>query len=775
MKCREEGTKTIVHTPRKPRKTLTARRGIKLKHECFLIQKYVQEKWFVLNKITRHPLVSTEVVQMEYCPACEAELPDTASFCGCCGYPLEATIEINTVATTSLAKDLSTEPQPLEVSIPGSRISTLWRKVVGNLPMPVQRFITVVLTRARDPEPEGLPVRKTKDQEATVPQIIAWGWLPLLTLTNAIGLLSIAYASTRASNGATGVDMFVWFGLLVIFVPSTVRLISPVASRFERISLLCIVGICFYMVNVLLEGLGSALGFDTFLHVLTADDITRSAHLFTVNPLLPASPFYPGLEILTNALSSLSGLSIFSAGIIVLGVARLMMILSFCMIVEHITKSARTAGIATMLYMTNPHFLFFDAGFSYESLALPLATVMLFAAVRYEKLKQNHFGIPLAAWIVLIAVIVTHHMTGFVFVGLLILWAVAYGFQRPAHLHKSNPAKTALFGLFVSVAWTQLPGNPVVSYLSSYFGGAAEELVHVLTGMSRVRPLFVSYSGQPTPLWERGMTFAAVALIMLGLPLGLLCLWQRYRHDALAWMLGIASLFYPISHVFRFTNFGSEIPDRAAAFLFIPLACLLAIFIVQFWPTRWLSRRQTALITCALSVVFMGNVVLGAGPPSSWLPGPYLVGADARSVEPEGIQAALWAYEHLGPDNRIATDRTNQLLMSVYGGQYIVTSLEDKIDVSPVFFSSRLGPDELAILQRARVRYLIVDLRLSTALPSVGVYFEVGEPGSFHHTTPISRQALTKFSAIPQVNRVFDSGDIVIYDVGGLSNAPEKP
>jgi hypothetical protein len=271
------------------------------------------------------------------------------------------------------------------------------------------------------------------------------------------------------------------------------------------------------------------------------------------------------------------------------------------------------------------------------------------------------------------------------------------------------------------------------------------------------------------------MAISSVALLLLGLPFGLLCLWQRYRSNALACMFGIASLFYPISHIFRLTNFGSEISDRSAAFFYIPLGCVLAIFIVQFWPTRWLNWRQTSLITSAISVVFLGGAILGAGPPWALLPGPYLVAADSRSIEPEGLQAAIWVPSYLGPNNRIATDRTNRLLMNIYGDQSIVTSLEDNIDVTRVFFSSSLGPNEVSILRQARIHYLVVDLRLATALPSIGFYFEQGESGSFHYTAPISLEALTKFNTIPQVNRVFDSGDIVIYDVGGLSNAPEKP
>jgi hypothetical protein len=661
--------------------------------------------------------------------------------------------------------------QPLDVSTVDSYIPGRGHRVLGKLAIPMQHVITAVLSRARDPEPE---ISHASCQKAVESQAISWEWLPMLTLTSTLGVFVVGYAYNTARNGATGADIFFWFGLLLIFVPSVVRLLSPSALRFERISLLCVSGICLYLVK-LMNSPFSFNGFDAMLHWRTADDIIRSRHLFTENTLLPASPFYPGLEIVTNAVVRLSGLNSFYAGTTVIGVARLVMILSLFILYEQITKSARIGGIATILYMANPHFLFFDAQFSYESLALPLATFALATTAYLETLKRDQRWMTFVVWVALGGVVVTHHMTSFVFDAFLVLWAALYTFQRPVRALLSNLAKTTLFTVLISFAWIGLRGNPVLVYLSSYFADAVEELGHVLTGTSQAQQLFATYAGQPLPIWQQVLSLSSLALILLSLPFGLLCFWQRYRYNALACMFGLVSLFYPISYLFRFTNSGAEITGRAAAFLFIPIAYVLSIFIAQFWPMRRLSWKQTSLITCAISVVFLGGTILGVGPPWEYLPGPYLVAADARSIEPEGIQAAIWARSYLGPNNQIATDRTNRLLMSTYGDQNIITALTDNIGVTWVFFSSSLGGNEVSSLRSAKVRYLVVDLRLSQALPSFGVYFEPGEPNTFSHTSPISLQALTKFDTIPKVNRVFDSGDIIIYDVGGLINAHEKP
>jgi len=649
-------------------------------------------------------------------------------------------------------------------ALPGST-SVVPHKAAGNLSIAALRMINAGLARLQDPQPEGLFTRGLK---AVKPGTNDLGLLPVLTLTSTVGLLIVSFAYGISPYASLASEFFLYLGLLLMFVPNVVRLMSSAPSRFERICLLCVVGICFYLVQLMVSPLHFS-SFDEFLHWRTADDIARAGHLFSENSMLPVSPYYPGLEIVTNALSTISGLSTFYAAILVISAARLLMTLSLFMLYEQVTNSSRMAGIATIIYMTNPHFLLFDALFNYETLALPLATCMLYILARYQTLHKDHRWIMLAAYIVLLAVTITHHMTDYVFDGLLILWTVASLFQISSRQMRRNLLTIVLCGVLLSLAYAfLLKGNPAWSYLSEYFGGAFNDLGHIITGTSTAKPLFVGPAGQQALVWDRLLMMASVALVAFSLPFGLLSLWQQHRHNALAVMFGIASLAYPITQMFRFTNFGSEITDRSAAFLFLPIAYVLTIFITHFWPTRKLSWKASSLITCAISVVFLGGVILEVGPAWSALPGPYLVVADARSVEPEGIQAASWALSHLGPNNRVATDRINQILMGTFGDQRVETALDDNVGISPVFFSSQFGPQEVAILRQARIRYLVVDLRLSTALPLEGFYFEPDEPAAFRLTRPISSVALTKFSTIPQINRVFDSGDIVIYDVGAL-------
>jgi hypothetical protein len=170
-------------------------------------------------------------------------------------------------------------------------------------------------------------------------------------------------------------------------------------------------------------------------------------------------------------------------------------------------------------------------------------------------------------------------------------------------------------------------------------------------------------------------------------------------------------------------------------------------------------------------VLVIGGVVVGSTP-AIRLPGPYLVEADARSIDAESIAAAVWARNTLGEDRRIAADRVNRLLLGAYGVQHVVFRSSEGVDTWPLFLSPGIGQNEVARLQRLGLEYLLIDRRLAQSLPLFGFYYEEGEIASERHTTAIPAAFLAKWDADPAVDRIFDSGDLQIYDVRRQSHAP---
>ena len=205
-------------------------------------------------------------------------------------------------------------------------------------------------------------------------RVYSWGWLPALSLTGAIGLLLVAVADTLSRSAAGQYELLFWAGLLLMIVPIAARLASSEPARRERIGLIILLGLGLYLAKVLHSPYGFTFS-DELVHSYNGTRILETGRLFNANSILPVTPLYPGLETITAALASLSGLSIFGAGLVVVGIARLIAMLALFLFYEEVSGSSRLAGIAALLYATNANFLFWSAQFSYESLALPLAHV----------------------------------------------------------------------------------------------------------------------------------------------------------------------------------------------------------------------------------------------------------------------------------------------------------------------------------------------------------------------------------------------------------------
>jgi hypothetical protein len=134
-------------------------------------------------------------------------------------------------------------------------------------------------------------------------------------------------------------------------------------------------------------------------------------------------------------------------------------------------------------------------------------------------------------------------------------------------------------------------------------------------------------------------------------------------------------------------------------------------------------------------------------------------------VGPEEIAAARWALDVLGPGNRFAADSGNSPVMGSYGDQNPIADI-GFLYTSPVYTLS-----DAAQVQALAIRYILVDQRLSQSLPVSGKYFPIDRnSGRYIHPLPLTY--LIKFNYVPGIARIYDDGNIVIYDLARGRNAP---
>jgi hypothetical protein len=593
-------------------------------------------------------------------------------------------------------------------------------------------------------------------------------WQPAILALTGAGLLLIGLADRQARIGGQLWLPLFWAGILSMVAPSTWRLVAAAPSRNERISIVLIMGLALYLVKIMASPLGFSLP-DEFTHWRTLDDILSSGHLFADNPLLRISPVYPGLEAAAAAATVSSGLAAFPLAMIFLGAARAVTMLSLFLLASMITGSARVAGVACVIYMANVSFLPFDAQFAYESLGLPLLFVAIWAVLRWSRHPGRSLlygGLALTA---IATTAMTHHVSAFALTTFLVAWALLSLGRFGGTMTRWPVVLAAVWSVAVNLLWLTSVGGLAVTYIRTIVFGGVNELVAVLTGASAPKQLFVARPELAAPLPEIVIAYASVGLLLLALPFMTLHAVRGRRPPAIVAVLVLAAFLYPVSLALRLTVAGSETSQRAPEFLFVALGILGADWLVGSRPSRTRPRSRL-IIAPLLLVVFAGGIVSG-DPPQGRLPGPYHVAAEQRSIERQGVDTARWALKDLGPNNRLIADRTNAKLLGSIGAQYPVTSATEHLGTAYVVFAQKLGPGEMDVLVRGRIRYVVVDLRLARDVPIYKYYFESAEPDAGRHSTPIPLAALQKFDTLKGVTRIYDSGDIIIYDMRGLVDA----
>lgn len=621
--------------------------------------------------------------------------------------------------------------------------------------------------------------------EAAASSADGWGDIPLFCLISAIGVLVEAFADIGGRAAAWWGDVFFWVGLLIILAPWAWRAIHPRAGRTERIIAVTALGVAFYVVKVLQYPLRFSQH-DEFQHWRSALDIAQTEHLFHANILLPVSPLYPGLEIVTNALSSTAGISIFAAATLLIGAARVVVMLALFLFAEAVSHSHQMAAIATIAFVANPLFLFFDAQFAYESLALPLAICALVVVMRSGETRGLDRWMWLSIlWALIAAVTVTHHLTSYALLAFLAVWYLVRRFAPRLRADPVRPGPALIGGVEMGLAWLLIAGGLVVNYLARPVLIGVQNVIGIILQEDATRTLFHDAAGAANPLWQQALALCAVALLTLFVLVGCALLWRAYRRQRLAsaslLTLGVVSLSYPASQLLRLTKDGASYATRPMDFFFIAAVCMVGLVAMRLsavrWPpmqARWLGSLSPHTLTVAgLLILIAGGVAIGSGPTWARLPGPHIVEGNQRSFGPEDITAAQWSRLYLGAGNRVATDQDDELLMGTYGLQDVVTPAQG-VDLANVFFAPTIGPFQRTLLQSAHVRYVVIDLRLASALPANGFYYVPGERGALDTKIPISRQALTKYGSTAGVDTLYDSGNMQIYDVGSLTVTDSK-
>jgi hypothetical protein len=605
----------------------------------------------------------------------------------------------------------------------------------------------------------------------------SYRWLASIVLCSAVGLgvLAVADEAGRRHNTSAPTYHLFWLGVLLIFVPVAARVLAHDVSRMERLTLIVFLGVALYLVKVVLSP--EAFTFvDEYVHVRNTNALMSMHHLFTWNPLLATASYYPGLGALTAGLTELTGLSMFAAGLLVVAVGRVLVCALSYLIFESVTHSGRAAAAASLIYMANPMFLLWSSTFTYENLALPLGAFVVWWIGR----TRNGGGVTsmVVTVVAIIAVTITHHIVGFALAMLLAAWWLAEHVGcRATAAARRRLGILAIVACCATLIWFFAVARPAPTYLlTNNLLPALQDTFNVLSGHSAPRKLY--HSTFAAPAWEPLAGFAAILVLLAALPPGLLVARRSWRRAPAAVATGLAIAF-PLTLAPRLASNGVAISGRSSEYVYTGLGCVIGLLLTAAaskwyaWRTNLEGERAdprhkwrdtflpTFVAVLLLTVVFVGNLTVGTRytdrVPEATHPAHY-----ERSVQPDVIAASTWALQNLGSNQMFGANNIDALALGTYGNQ----DLADMRWLWPVFFAESINSDVVKNIKKLKLRYVLVNWRMTRAAPEVPDYFlDPTEPDARQYLHSFPTAGLEKFSSDPCTKLIYDAGPIQIYDV----------
>jgi hypothetical protein len=604
------------------------------------------------------------------------------------------------------------------------------------------------------------------------------GPIPLIAFSTGVGLLLCSVADALSRATLTPSPVIYWAGFLIIVAPIAYRLLLPQPSAGERLALVCMLVMAIYCVKILREPFTFTIP-DELQHSFNIVQISDHHHLFHRNPILPISADYPGLEGATSALSSTTGMSGFAAAMVLIGAARLTLAAGLFVLFARISGSARLAGLGAALYAANFNFLIFGAQFSYESLALPLLVVILMALAERsggERRLSRAWAVPIT--LLTAAVVVTHHLTAYILIICLLVLSLLY-WLRQRKFEWSNPWPFLVLAVALTAGWLVFVASKTVGYLSPLLTDAFTATLHVLTGQETARGVFTpagvkagTVAAGPTPIIARVIALASVFILFAAMPFGLRELWRGWRRrlpDPFVVVMSLAGVGFFVVLGLRLAPAAWETGNRAGEFLFIGVGFVAAVASLLVY-SRFVERsphRRPWLRQAALAVGVAGVVMGGAFSGWPWdaeLPGTLTAKAQGRTIESEPLGLANWARTHLAGGKFAAPDAVARLLL--YPGRERALAPGTTYQLKGVFDERVLAPWQPPLLRHYRFDYAVADRRLASEDTTRGYYFALRPPAG-HGERLHPNGVITKFEGIPTATRVFDSGNLVVYDLKG--------
>jgi hypothetical protein len=620
-----------------------------------------------------------------------------------------------------------------------------------------------------------------------------------------VGLLMVGIGDALGRTGQGHQSLVVPFflaGLTFIFAPCAWRLTGTAAPRKERLWVSVILGL----------GLLASYTFrsplifdnaDELAHGATLARLLDSGALFQTNPVLPVSAFYPGVELVTVATRWFTGLPLLLDQMVVLVLARILIVLCIFLIVERACHSSRAGGIGVLVYAASPEFYSLSAQYGYQTLALAFAVAVVYLLFVSIDAAQPRRGRLFALALISIGgMVVSHHVTSWLVIGFLVVWAAGLRFiidppSRPTtaaivgqilatedlarsqagiasrdeqFARRKEQARivglAALVGVVLAGAWFAFLGDVLTVYIDPMIQAASRGSASMLGRLHGDRKLFTDSAGGGSPSWEKALILAAAVFFCIIILISLYAVVRKksVRGGRLRYLPAAIAATYPLAILANMSSEAKVIGSRANTFIFFSVAVVVGGWLAG----RLLMQRRVIerMATIGVAIIcFLGSTLYGGGPLPILVNGPYIVGGHERSLGSPSLALANWVSTHLPAGSHVAVDRDNAGLLNRFGQVDAANAIKGSDNPARLFFDQQLTPSDISLVRKDDIRYVVTDTRLTEGLPLFGAYIA---PGETVQPTRLTAAELEKFNSTRGVYRIYDNGAIQVYDLSLL-------
>lgn len=465
---------------------------------------------------------------------------------------------------------------------------------------------------------------------------------------------------------------------------------------------------------------------------------------------------YPSLEINVSTQSLITAISPFNSGRILIAVFHSMILLSLFVYFNYMGLPKIISTLAIFIYACNPRYIFFDTLVSYQSIGLCMVILLLLIALKLSLFipHYKHKSYFITGLFVLAGLIITHHLSSFVFIFYGIILFFVNHFVATTIKSKKLDGFVAL-SIVLFFCWLIYITNNSIEYL---YLGLNERIISILQlsvlGGTGERNLFV---GSPVPQYETFIVrylYPPILLIFCVIS-GYILIKEKLCTNLQLILYVYGPILFLISWPFVLVPWGQELAYRLWSFFWIGLSFYIATVFQYFWEKRILYR---IMLVFAMIVIFFSGVSLGRNEAGRFPIQKKFITEDAF-ITLDLFYSQNFINEKSGKGKIIAGTHAVKDVFGNYGGQHVDTQMGKLLLTTSTF-------DESALFYLKSVDWLIIDERVTKIKYShpLGYFSERSENEDFEYgyLSTLPSIYINKFKEGNSVQFVYTNGNINI-------------